>query len=124
MRLYDFMTDLPQVGREHLGHIDVVIDDKYAFRRCRARALQGDRVLCQRLHTMQRKVNHGFRSMADALTEHLRSSTMQLGDQAHDGQTDTQTSLAAVEGSCRLAKQFEYLIEVICGNPDAAVPYA
>ena len=36
MRLDDFMTDLPQVGGEHLGHIDVVINDEHPFRRGRA----------------------------------------------------------------------------------------
>ena len=80
MRLDDFMTDLPQVGGEHLGHIDVVINDEHPFRRGRAGTVLGMEALCNGLPGAEGKVHHRFCSVSDALTKHLRSATMHFGD--------------------------------------------
>src|SRR5689334_16219092 len=73
---------------------------------------------------MQRDMHDGLSSVSDAVAEHLRSSTVQFGNQTHDRQADAKASLTAVERSGRLAKQLEYLIQVLCGNSYTAVPHA
>src|SRR5689334_11918312 len=73
---------------------------------------------------MQRDLHDGFGSVSDAVTEHLRSSTVQLGNQRHDGQANAKPSFTAVEGPRRLAKQLECLIQMLCGNSYTAVPHA